>query len=192
MSMLPMASSLRSIKLNCHSLPCIFVDYSSTQSAYYCLDPATHRVYISRHVRFVENEFPYTRLTSTTTVTEYLNPDAWCSISLPLPIFNHINSLPDPSIDPLTISPQHGSPTFLLNEYTNQPLTPPTTISSTTPLHTSSQSTIESQDYQQPPPQPPSIITTRSKNNIYKPNPKYANITTTKSNQSSPLLLPRH
>ena len=43
-------------KLQDRSLPCIFVGYSLTQSAYQCLEPISGRLYISRHVRFNETE----------------------------------------------------------------------------------------------------------------------------------------
>jgi histone deacetylase 1/2 len=50
-------------KLQNRSKPCIFLGYSKSHHAYLCLDPTTNRVYISRHVNFVENSFPYQSLT---------------------------------------------------------------------------------------------------------------------------------
>lgn len=47
-----------SSKLQPHSKPCLFLGYSLPQSAYKCLDTSTNRMYISRHVTFVENIFP--------------------------------------------------------------------------------------------------------------------------------------
>lgn len=41
------------------SSPCVFVGYSLTQSAYLCLEPISGRLYISRHVKFVENSYPF-------------------------------------------------------------------------------------------------------------------------------------
>ncbi|XP_033131783.1 uncharacterized protein LOC103828783 [Brassica rapa] len=49
-------------KLQPRSKECVFIGYSLTQSAYYCLDVSTGRVYTSRHVQFVETEFPFTKL----------------------------------------------------------------------------------------------------------------------------------
>ncbi|KAL2516708.1 Integrase catalytic domain-containing protein [Abeliophyllum distichum] len=46
-------------KLDSRSTPCIFLGYSSTQSAYICLDLSTSKIYISRHVKFLENSFPF-------------------------------------------------------------------------------------------------------------------------------------
>ena len=47
-------------KLDYCSTPCAFLSYSSTQSAYICLDLSTSKTYISHHVKFLENTFPFT------------------------------------------------------------------------------------------------------------------------------------
>ena len=49
-------------KLESRSRACIFIGYSMSQSAYHRLDPDTDRVFVSRHVNFVESVFPYTTL----------------------------------------------------------------------------------------------------------------------------------
>jgi len=46
-------------KLERRSQPCVFLGYSLTQSAYLCLDRSSGRVYTSRHVQFVEDQFPF-------------------------------------------------------------------------------------------------------------------------------------
>lgn len=46
-------------KLDPKSKPCVFIGYSSTQSAYHCLDVEARRVYTSRHVHFIEHQFPF-------------------------------------------------------------------------------------------------------------------------------------
>ncbi|KAK0608672.1 hypothetical protein LWI29_034169 [Acer saccharum] len=46
-------------KLEPRSKPCALVGYSNTHNAYLCLDSHTNRVYVSRHVVFVESEFPF-------------------------------------------------------------------------------------------------------------------------------------
>ncbi|KAJ8647024.1 hypothetical protein MRB53_000047 [Persea americana] len=51
-------------KLDTRSKPCVFLGYSLTQSAYYCLDPSTSKIYVSRHVRFVESVFPFRHLST--------------------------------------------------------------------------------------------------------------------------------
>jgi hypothetical protein len=45
-------------KLEFRSKQCVFLGYSSNQKGYRCLDPASNRIYISRHVIFDEHTFP--------------------------------------------------------------------------------------------------------------------------------------
>ena len=37
----------------------MFLGYSSSHLGYRCLDLTSHRIYVSRHVRFYENIFPF-------------------------------------------------------------------------------------------------------------------------------------
>lgn len=46
-------------KFSPKTYPCVFIGYSSLHKGYRCLHPSTKRVYISRHVIFNENCFPY-------------------------------------------------------------------------------------------------------------------------------------
>lgn len=46
-------------KLDARSTPCVFLGYPLTQSAYFCFDRETSRIYASRHVVFHENVFPF-------------------------------------------------------------------------------------------------------------------------------------
>lgn len=46
-------------KLQPRSSPCLFLGYSTSKSAYKCLDFATNRLYHSRHVQFIEDNFPF-------------------------------------------------------------------------------------------------------------------------------------
>ena len=71
-------------KLDNRSLPCAFIGYSLTQSAYLCLDITTGRIYTSRHVQFVETSFPFA--TSTPAPTEPLSESSMPDIAhSPLP-----------------------------------------------------------------------------------------------------------
>jgi transposase InsO family protein len=45
-------------KLSFRSKPCIFIGYGANQRGYRCLDPQSHKVYISRSVVFDESQFP--------------------------------------------------------------------------------------------------------------------------------------
>lgn len=58
-------------KLDTKSSPCVFLGYSITQSAYFCLDRATSRIYTSRHVVFHESVFPFA-----TSTTAFSNNDS--------------------------------------------------------------------------------------------------------------------
>ncbi|CAH9137975.1 unnamed protein product [Cuscuta epithymum] len=53
-------------KISPRSVQCVFLGYASEYKGYRCLDPISGRVYISRNVRFLENVFPYSKLTGTT------------------------------------------------------------------------------------------------------------------------------
>jgi histone deacetylase 1/2 len=46
-------------KLDFRSSPCVFLGYSSSHLSYRCLDLASQHIYISRHVCFHENVFPF-------------------------------------------------------------------------------------------------------------------------------------
>jgi hypothetical protein len=45
-------------KLSFRSKPCIFFGYGANQKGYRCLDPQTHKTYLSRNVVFYETHFP--------------------------------------------------------------------------------------------------------------------------------------
>lgn len=51
-------------KLEPRSTPCVFFGYSLTQSAFLCFDPVSSRLFVSRHVHFVERQFPFPSLTA--------------------------------------------------------------------------------------------------------------------------------
>lgn len=46
-------------KFSKRTYPCVFIGYSYIHKGYRCLDPKTNRVYISRHVVFDEEVFPF-------------------------------------------------------------------------------------------------------------------------------------
>ncbi|KAI4316002.1 hypothetical protein L6164_024022 [Bauhinia variegata] len=67
-------------KLEPKSAPCVLVGYSPTQHAYHCLDPSTNRVYTSRHVRFIEDVFPFANTKTAATRSPNLSLDQWCFV----------------------------------------------------------------------------------------------------------------
>lgn len=46
-------------KLSPKSQSCVFLGYCSNTKGYRCYDPLANKVFISRHVRFIETKFPY-------------------------------------------------------------------------------------------------------------------------------------
>ena len=59
-------------KLQPRSVPCIFVGYSASQYAFYCLDPTTNKLYTSWHITFFDDQFPYASpIFVTTSTPEY-------------------------------------------------------------------------------------------------------------------------
>lgn len=48
-------------KMSFRSVQYIFLGYSPTYHGYWCLDPKSNRIYIARHVRFNENNFPFSK-----------------------------------------------------------------------------------------------------------------------------------
>ncbi|KAK2984661.1 hypothetical protein RJ640_006644 [Escallonia rubra] len=60
-SCFPLLRPYHSRKFNFRSTPCVFLGYSPNHHAYRCLDKATGRIYIARHVRFNEDFFPFSQ-----------------------------------------------------------------------------------------------------------------------------------
>lgn len=94
-------------KLDPPSRSCIFVGYCTSQSTYRCYDPATGQIFISRHVRFVEDRFP-----GIPPGTPSSSEDTSVVISLPFPP----PPLPDPSppalpsSNPIEVEPPAPAP----------------------------------------------------------------------------------
>lgn len=94
-------------KLVPRSTPWIFLGYCSATKGYRCLDPSTNRVYISRHVKFLETDFPYSTLLSpqsSSSLVPYPNVTSFPSFKL-FPFSVPMTSSPSPSILPSPISP---------------------------------------------------------------------------------------
>ncbi|KAK1441497.1 hypothetical protein QVD17_07436 [Tagetes erecta] len=92
-------------KLQPHSQPCIFLGYSTSRSAYKCLDSQTNRLYHSRHVIFVEDIFP----SKGTSSKPYRLPttDDFFSISHATP---HLHKSPQKKLKPTHAPPLQVSP----------------------------------------------------------------------------------
>ena len=53
----PWLSPYFSPKLDPKSSMCVFLSYSLTQSAFICFDPTLKKIFMSRHIKFMENVF---------------------------------------------------------------------------------------------------------------------------------------
>ena len=66
------------------STACIFLGYSMSHRGFRCLDPSTQRIYITRHARFDELNFPFTNTSSscdpTSLITSSFNEPAVTAI----------------------------------------------------------------------------------------------------------------
>ena len=108
-------------KLDFRSSPCVFLGCGSSHLGYRCFDLASQCIYVSRHVRFHENVFPFANseqiAPSTSTST---HPTHLCTL-ITSPIFH-------PADPPIT--PPSGSATLPAPQ-TQPPRSPP--LSATIP-----------------------------------------------------------
>lgn len=107
-------------KLDDRSVSCVFLGYSLTQSAYLCLDKSSGRIYVSRHVQFVEDCFPFQKTTTpVSSVPEYT----------PSQIDSRQQLIPVPTL-PLVQASSNLSPRSILHlqEQTSPVSSPPATI----------------------------------------------------------------
>uniref|UniRef100_A0A6N2KNP9 Integrase catalytic domain-containing protein n=1 Tax=Salix viminalis TaxID=40686 RepID=A0A6N2KNP9_SALVM len=69
-------------KLSPRSIPCVFIGYSSLHKGFRCLDKKNNRVYVSRHVQFFEDHFPYaTSVIPSSVGTDYVTFTETCDNS---------------------------------------------------------------------------------------------------------------
>ena len=185
-------------KLHPRSQPCIFLGYSSSKSAYKCLDTKMNRLYHSRHVDFVENQFP-SKIESTKTpspihVDDFLKENTIStpqSMQPPQPL--HATPPTSEQI-PFTSVIHHTNSPIITNDtppsptVTSTPLsthTPETNTQSSTPSHISfctqsNPSPVTSSPTVTSPPSPASpILPPRTrKRNVKYYNPHFVNNTT--------------
>ncbi|GJT10391.1 retrovirus-related pol polyprotein from transposon TNT 1-94 [Tanacetum coccineum] len=123
-------------KLEPCSTPCIFLGYLANHRGYKCLDLASNKIIISRHVRFDEDVFPFENVTSSNKPTyDFLLPPIQTTTNVPTtePFFQHMNE-PNNPITPHPTTPPITPP---------QPDTPPSHTS--TPIPTSDQTQSHAQ-----------------------------------------------
>ncbi|CAA7024026.1 unnamed protein product [Microthlaspi erraticum] len=130
-------------KLDPRSVPCVFLGYSLTQSAYLCWQPHTNRMYVSRHVRFEESIFPFQSLLqqNTTFTTENPTSSSPTATHVPLPVTPLISAHLAPSAS-MGSSSSDSAPTPLMPS--------PTTMSSSDSRESLSSATQSSASSQSP------------------------------------------
>jgi hypothetical protein len=113
-------------KLAPHSSSCAFLGYSSTFKGYKCLHLETNKIFLSRHVIFDENSFPF---------KEYKSPPPSTSVSSSLSslvVIQPTDHYPHSSPSITTLSDSLSSPTTPFVPH--QPLPLPTNDSSLPPM----------------------------------------------------------
>ncbi|BFG40530.1 hypothetical protein CerSpe_268040 [Prunus speciosa] len=164
-------------KLQPKSKTCVFLGYSLNHQGYKCLDLSTRRIYLSRHVLFDEDFFPFQELTSSKGSVEHTGTNFDHS-SVLFTIPETINSsLPSGSV----VLPTRDNPT-------STPLPDCTPLQSPSPTQTPTPIPLVVEQEFVPPNEPinediiPQVtevvshhpMVTRSRLGVQKPNPKYA------------------
>lgn len=91
-----------SLKLDSRSPTCVFLAYSPLQSAYFCLDRITNRIFTSRHVVFHETVFPFAMSSSLHVQEQTESAEEVISSSPPVTLIpqqksHHLETPPQPS-----------------------------------------------------------------------------------------------
>ncbi|GKC01723.1 ribonuclease H-like domain-containing protein [Tanacetum coccineum] len=171
-------------KLEPRSTPCIFLGYPANHRGYRCLDLASNKIIISRHVRFDEDVFPFGNVTPSNTPTyDFLLPHIQTTTNVPTtePFVQHMNEPNTPitphHITPPTSPPQPDThPSYSSTPIPPQPDTPPSHSSTPIPTSAPTQSHAQTVDSHTPFPINNSSQTmsthpmvTRAKAGIFKP-----------------------
>ncbi|KAI4376250.1 hypothetical protein MLD38_014035 [Melastoma candidum] len=119
----PYTGYLTRHKLSVKVVSCVFLGYSDSHKGYRCYDPITERLYISCHVRFQEDTFPYRDLLLRHPTT---SPDDSGAVQIPflLPVPNSQpvqDVTPTALVPPATSSASIGSITSLQTTHLPSP-----------------------------------------------------------------------
>lgn len=163
-------------KFDSKSLMCVFLGYSEQHKGYRCLYPLTGRVYLSRHVLFDENQFPYSDIfkdfvpAAVTTLSK-----AWQTTT---------SSVTEEPFQSPTVTEEEQMPAPR-QQQTQPPAAPSSSGSSSSSQQSETDTDDENHLEQQPPvitqaATPPVVNTepvhsmvTRGRSDIMKPNPRY-------------------
>lgn len=176
----PNLTSTTKHKLSPRSVPCVFLGYPTNHRGYLCLDFTTNKFIISRHVTFVESEFPFVKV-------PYLSSTSYnflgSSEISPL-ITHHLATsnaqAPVAPSRPSVTSPNKSNTSLSHSSFesvpSNQPTSPLPTPGQNHPQHTfkhvyTRRAVITSPTHTIQPSHshPPPGMTTRSQHGIFKP-----------------------
>jgi len=88
-------------KLDFRSSPCVFLGYSSSHLGYRCLDLESDRIYVSCHVRFHENIFPFAKSEQVTSSPVPPTPPTYLPSLHPPPSFQPTTYQTSPNHNPI-------------------------------------------------------------------------------------------
>jgi len=100
-------------KLDFWSSPYVFLGYSSSHLGYRCLDLESDRIYVSRHVRFHENIFPFAKFEQVTSSPVPPTPPTYLPSLHPPPSFQPTTYQTGPNHNPILPSTAPHQPTPL-------------------------------------------------------------------------------
>ena len=107
----PWRQPYASHKLDPRSTPCDFLGYSTTQSAYFCLDRTTSRIYTSRHVVFHEYVYPFALPNPLMSASSVDDSADGTTSSTPAVTIIPLQRAPAPTIDTPPVVPPQTNPT---------------------------------------------------------------------------------
>ncbi|GJR99236.1 ribonuclease H-like domain-containing protein [Tanacetum coccineum] len=171
-------------KLEPRSTPCIFLGYPANHRGYRCLDLASNKIIISRHVRFDEDVFPFGNVTSSNKPTyDFLLPPIQTTTNVPTtePFVQHMDEpnnpiTPHPTTPPTSPPQPDTPPSHSSTPIPPQPDTHPSHSSTPIPTSAQTQSHAQTVDSHTPIPinnssqtMPTHPMVTRAKAGIFKP-----------------------
>ncbi|KAF8780514.1 hypothetical protein HU200_001642 [Digitaria exilis] len=171
----PNISSTTAHKLSPRSVACVFLGYPGDHRGYRCYDIAARRVYTSRHVTFVETDFPFRHERSPRTNVAAPPPDDDVPAALPR---HHAPASPAAAVLPASPLAPASSPMPPPPPTTTTPERPPVSLpqaeadsapAASTPPPTTSRPPVPA-----PAAPPRHHMVTRARAGIVKPHPKYA------------------
>lgn len=142
-SCFPWLKPYTSNKLSPKSQHCIFLGYCPNTKGYRCYNPVTSKVYTSRHVRFLESDFPYPSLSSQSVVS--MSDSFSRQFNVPLTNFDDITvsvTVPSPVSSSSSTTTSTSSSSAPVNDHLDIPVTDSTV--SITPFTLSNSNTVSS------------------------------------------------